>query len=470
MNKTPFRRTRVAGAIAGLACALGAGHAFGAAFALQETCGSGLGNAYAGGAAAAEDACTVWSNPAGMSRFSKNQVVGATEIITPSFKFQNGNSQPALNQPLGNNGGDAGSTVAVPNVYLVMPINNQWAFGVGFNVPFGLVTDYDSGWLGRYQATRSSIKTMNVSPVVSYKFNDAFSLGVGADWQHISASFGANVNYSAALLQAAGVAAQQGLIPPALVPVIGAATPGLDANSTVEGSDSAWSWNIGALWNLSPDTRIGAQYRGSMKYHITGTVSFTYPQLPSLPPALAPVVGLLAANVNNAIPNGGITSDIKLPDSANISFFTRLNPQWDLMADAQWVHWSTIENLTFTRTTGAQLASTPENFRDTWRLAAGTNYHLNDQWLLRGGFAWDQSPVRSQYRTPRLPDNDRYWLTIGAQYAFNKDFKLDGGFGYLWISNPDINQNAGSTAAYGLINGHYSANVNIFSVQLTYSF
>jgi len=126
MNKTPFRRTRVAGAIAGLACALGAGHAFGAAFALQETCGSGLGNAYAGGAAAAEDACTVWSNPAGMSRFSKNQVVGATEIITPSFKFQNGNSQPALNQPLGNNGGDAGSTVAVPNVYLVMPINNQW--------------------------------------------------------------------------------------------------------------------------------------------------------------------------------------------------------------------------------------------------------------------------------------------------------------------------------------------------------
>jgi len=457
--------------MAGLACSLRGGHAVGAAFGLQETCGGGLGNAYAGGAAAAEDACTVWSNPAGMSRFSKNQVVGATEIITPSFKFENGNSQKAFNQPvLGNNGGDAGTTQAVPNVYLVMPINNQWAFGVGFNVPFGLVTEYDSGWLGRYQATRSSIKTMNVSPVVSYKFNDAFSVGVGADWQHISASFGSNVNYSGALATAAQTAAAGGLIPPALVPVIIGATPGLDANTTVEGSDSAWSWNIGALWNVTPDTRIGAQYRGPMKYHIDGTVSFTYPTLPTLPPALAPVVGLLAANVNNVLANGGITSDIKLPDSANISFFTRLNPQWDLMADAQWVHWSTIKNLTFVRTTGSVLASTPENFDDSWRLSVGANYHLNDQWLFRGGFAWDQTPVNTTDRTPRLPDNDRYWLTIGAQYAVNKDLKIDGGFGYLWITNPDINQNNGSTAAYGLINGHYSANVSIFSVQLTYSF
>jgi len=168
--------------------------------------------------------------------------------------------------------------------------------------------------------------------------------------------------------------------------------------------------------------------------------------------------------------NGGITSDIKLPDSANISFFTRLNPQWDLMADAQWVHWSTIKNLTFVRTTGSVLASTPENFDDSWRLSVGANYHLNDQWLFRGGFAWDQTPVNTTDRTPRLPDNDRYWLTIGAQYAVNKDLKIDGGFGYLWITNPDINQNNGSTAAYGLINGHYSANVSIFSVQLTYSF
>ena len=470
MNRIPFRRSRVAGAMAGLICALGAGQAFGAAFALQETCGSGLGNSYAGGAASAEDACTVWSNPAGMSRFSKLQVVGAAEFVTPSFKFQNGSSLPAFNQPLGNNGGDAGSTNVVPNVYLVAPINKDWAIGVGVNAPFGLVTDYDSGWVGRYQATRTSVKTINVEPAVSYRFNDAFSIGVGADWQHVSASFGSNVNYSGLLLQAAGAAAQQGLIPPALIPVIGAATPGLDANATVDASDSAWSWNIGALWNLTPDTRIGAQYRGPIKYHTTGSVSFTYPQLPTLPPALAPVVGLLAANVNSALPNGGINSDIKLPDSANFSFFTRLNPQWDLMADVQWTHWATLQNLTFVRTTGAELQSTPENFDNSWRLSVGANYHLNDQWLFRGGFAWDQTPVSTQYRTPRLPDNDRYWLSIGAQYAFNKDIKVDGGFAYLWINSPDINQNAGSTASYGLINGNYNASVSIFSVQLTYSF
>src|SRR5664279_6503859 len=110
MNSNQFPRTRVATAIAGLVLALGAGQAFGAAFALQEQSVSGLGNAYAGGAAAAEDASTVLSNPAGMSKITSPQVVMGLNIITPNIKFSDSGSLHALNQPLGGTGGDAGST------------------------------------------------------------------------------------------------------------------------------------------------------------------------------------------------------------------------------------------------------------------------------------------------------------------------------------------------------------------------
>ncbi len=178
---TPFRRTRIATALAGFALALGAGHAAGAGFALQENSGSGLGNAFAGGAAAAEDASTIWANPAGMSRIGTMQAAAALHLITPSMKFNNVGSIAAAQQPLGGDGGDAGSLAAVPNMFGVFPINREWAFGLGVNAPFGLVTEYDNTWIGRFQAVKSEIKTININPALSWKPAPNFAIGAGAD-------------------------------------------------------------------------------------------------------------------------------------------------------------------------------------------------------------------------------------------------------------------------------------------------
>jgi long-chain fatty acid transport protein len=462
--------SRVATAIAGLALAFAGGSAYGAAFALQENSGSGLGNAFAGGAASAEDASTIWTNPAGMSKLPRLEGAIAVHVITPSFKFHDDGSVNAAFQPLGGTGGDAGSSTFVPNVFVNVPINPAWNFGIGINAPFGLKTEYDDGWLGRFQGLKSDIKTIDVNPSVSWKVTPTFAVGAGVNWQRVDAEFTQNVNYSAALAQAAGVAAAGGLIPPALIPTIVAATPGLQAKTKIEADDSAWGWNLGFLWDVTPDTRVGGQWRSSIRYHATGNVTFDYPALPALPPALGAVVGGLAANINGGpLNNGGITTDIKLPDIANLSIFSRLNPQWDVMADVQWTRWSTIKDLTFVRTTGVTLASTPENFDDAWRVAVGATYHTGP-WALRGGLAWDETPVNTTDRTVRLPDENRFWLTAGAQYKFNPNWKLDAGFAYIWINSGDINQNAGSTAANGLVKGHYDASVTIFSAQLTYTF
>ena len=196
-----------------------------------------------------------------------------------------------------------------------MPINSQWAVGIGINAPFGLRTEYDSNWLGRFQGVKSDIKTINVNPSVSWRVSNTVSVGVGIDWQRVDAELTSKVNYSAGLAQAAGQAAAGGLIPPALVPTIIGLTPGLESNARVKGDDSAWGWNIGVLWDVTPQTRVGASYRSSNKCNVAANVNFDNPSLPTLPPALAPVVGLLAAGVNNALTNGGMRPISSCPTS-----------------------------------------------------------------------------------------------------------------------------------------------------------
>lgn len=159
MTTKIFRRTRAATAVAGAVVALCAPQAFGTGFQLNENSGSSIGNANAAGAAFTDDASAMWWNPAALSLFPRIQGVAAIHVITPSIKFRNDASLPAANQPLGGDGGDAGGNNFVPNMYIAVPINAQWSFGLGVNAPFGLTTEYDDGWLGRYQALKSQIQT-----------------------------------------------------------------------------------------------------------------------------------------------------------------------------------------------------------------------------------------------------------------------------------------------------------------------
>ncbi|GIK88407.1 MAG: OmpP1/FadL family transporter [Burkholderiales bacterium] len=471
---TPFRHKPLALALSGIAAALVSMHAQGAAFALQENSASGLGNAYAGGAASAEDASTVWFNPAGMTRLKQREAVLALHLIKPSTEFNDGGSLPAFNQPLGGGGGDAGGLEFVPNTYIVVPINNQFTFGVGLNAPFGLTTEYDDGWAGRYLALKSAVKTINVQPSIAWQATPQLSLGLGVNFQWVDAKLSSNVNYSAALAQAAQTAAAGGQIPANLVPTIIAATPGLDSKVTVKGDDTAWGWNVGMIYEPQPGTRFGAHYRSEIQYGVGGDVDFDNPALPTLPPALAPVVGALATAVNAQLYDGSVRSDIDLPAIANVSFFHRLTPQWDVMGDVQWTGWSSLPELRFVRTSGpaadSTLSVTPYNWDDTWRFSVGANYHMDSRWTFKGGLAWDESPIPEEFRTPRLPDENRLWLSGGAQFRYAPNMVFDVGLTYIFIDDPAMNDNAGSTTRNGLLRGSYDANVWILSAGLTYRF
>ena len=269
----PLACSRTAVAVLGL-CALSA---WSAGFAVQETSASGLGNAYAGGAAIADEASTLWSNVAGMSRLGSRQVVGALNVVIPSMRFSNNASQPAALQLLGGDGGSAADTSWIPNFYLVWPLDPQRTLGIGVNAPFGRISDYDNGWIGRFQGLKTDVKSINVNPAVSWKPVENLAFGLGLNYQKLDATFTSNSNYAGAYM----VAAQgSGLFTPTELGQLAQATAGLQTNPHLEASDHGWGWNLGVLFDLTPKQRIGAQYRSAISYTATGNVDFANPALP----------------------------------------------------------------------------------------------------------------------------------------------------------------------------------------------
>lgn len=463
-----MHKTFIKLAIPGLISTLFAGSAAASGFQLLEQNASGIGNAFAGSAAVAEDASTVFFNPAGMAYLApgKRHVVAGLDLIQPKAKFSNRASTPALFQSnaTASDGGNAGDLAYVPHGYFVLPINQQISFGLGIGAPFGLKTEYDDHWKGRFHAIKSDVKTININPSLSFKVNDQLALGIGINWQQLKGDFSSAVNYGALI---GNLATQPGLGSlAALVPTAGYGF------STISGDDTAWGYNLGALWQVTPATRLGLSYRSEMKYHVTGTAQFT--SNANLNAALAGIAGVAGPATANAIAGqlptrgGDVYLDIKLPDTWILSAQHRLNDRWELLGDLSWTGWSKIQNLDFHYANDNSLLSgTPENWKDTLRVALGANYQLDNQWKLRGGLAWDEAPVPDSTRTPRLPDSDRTWLSFGAQYRLNADSNLDVGYSHLFVKKSSIDA---TSLTSGTLVGEYKNSVDILGVQYSTRF
>lgn len=464
MKHGGFCRIGISVAVAG-ALSAGVSQAHASAFALQEQNASGLGTAYAGASASAEDVSTIYFNPAGMSLLpgGKQFAVGV-DLIEPSTKFSNNGSLPSGSgipigsavRPLGGNGGNAGSLAPVPHFYFAMDGGRDWKFGVGMGAPFGLKTEYSSDWTGRFQGIKSSIETININPSVSYRANDKVSLGFGLNYQTIEAELTQAVNYVAGafggVLRATGSAATAGAVAGAIPAAIA------EGSLKVEGSDSAWGYNFGAMFALSPMTRLGVAYRSAVKYQITGTADFS-----GVPPGLP-------AAVAAGLSGGNVSVDIKMPDTFSLALSHQPDQKWTVLGDLTWTGWAKIKELKIVREGGSTLGVTPENFRNTLRVGVGAIYRYNDRWSTKAGLAYDQTPVNDVDRTPRLPDQDRTWLAIGAQYRPSKNTTIDISYAHLFVKGSPINQDAGNVAGYGRLTGNYDNSVDILGVQFGYRF
>jgi long-chain fatty acid transport protein len=414
---------KIAGASLAWTLAAVVGQAHGAAFQLMEQNASGLGNAYSGQAAAAEDASTVWFNPAGMVRLPGRQVVGALNLIRPSAKFtDDGSTLPTgFPGPRGGDGGEAGGWNAVPNAYLSWELRpgTMWA-GLGINAPFGLKTEWDSAWVGRFQAVKSEVRSVNVNPALAWRVGDRLALGVGLN----------AMRFDAELSNAARLG------------------PATERMATVKGDDWAYGWNAGVLWDLTPAMRAALTYRSSISVKLEGDATF------DRAPAL----------------NAPVRSDIKLPDTLSLALSHQLTSRLQVLADWTRTGWDGIQDLVISNAnTGATLSTTALAFRDSWRVGVGANYQVNSAWKIRAGFAYDKSPVQDSHRTPRLPDDDRRWVALGAQYTASSRLAFDVGYAHLFVSDTPSNL-TDNPVSRGTLIGSYRSNVNILAAQVRYSF
>jgi long-chain fatty acid transport protein len=424
-------------------------HAFGGGFALGEMSAGSLGNAHAGGAAAAEDASTIFYNPAGLMRFSGRQLSVAASAIRPSAEFSNNGSRSAVGTPSsGGNGGDAGDWAGVPAMFFATDLAPNLRFGVGVQAPFGLKTEYDSGWVGRYQALRSELKTININPTVAWRLNPQWSLGAGISAQYADVTISRAIDFGTICIGSLGAAncAPSGYLPQAR-----------DGSVKVNGNDWAYGFNLGALYEATPGTRLGIAYRSKIDHRLKGDARYTLPAGLPAPLAASPTFTDTSAS-----------ADLNLPDSVSLSGYHELDRRWAIMSDVTWTHWSRFKELRVNFANGAASSVTPENWQNTLRVAFAANYRLDDKWLLRSGVAWDQSPVKGEFRTPRIPDEDRTWLSFGARYSLSAGSAVDVGYAHLFVKDASINK--AEPPVGGTLIGSYKNDVNILSVQYTTAF
>ncbi|MFN4021265.1 MAG: OmpP1/FadL family transporter [Hydrogenophilus thermoluteolus] len=456
MKRNTFRLTTLASAlfVAGLSSA----HAGG--FQLLEQNASGIANAYAGSAAVADNASTIFFNPAGVTQLSGAKEVSlGLAVVKPSFKFANQGSLAAV-PPLtpvpvpltGSNGADAGDWAAIPNGYYAQRINDRLSVGVGFGAPFGLKTEYTDDWVGRFQSTLFDIKTMNVNPSVAYRVNDKVSVGAGVSIQKMEATYDRFASLFA---------------PASLVPLLGGTQAAANAamqntKLRLKADDVSLGWNVGVLFQPTAATRVGLSYRSKVKHTLTGTLTASG--------------GAAAVLSNPAIGAAGVNAkvDVDLPDTFIVSFTHQLNPRWEVLADLSWTGWSSLDVLPIYRTSGVQAGTTADvldaHFRDTWRVALGANYHYNDAWTFKFGIAHDESPVKNaDTRLVSLPDNNRIWLSFGAQWRPDRATRVDFGLAHLFINDTRISHNQ-ITKGKGWVIGEYTGNIWLAGVQYSRSY
>lgn len=423
------------------------GHAAG--FAVLEQSVRGLGNAYSGGTAGGEDISTLFYNPAGLSEYTGTEVISGAHFALPEVRFKADESSDSFNRPLtGNDGMNAGNNVLIPNLYLATDLIGPLRFGLGITVPFGLGAQYDKDWQGRYEATDSQLKTIDINPAISYAVNDMVSLGFGISAQYVDVKLSNAIDFGTLCIGQLGIAACSGL---------GLSPQSADGNVEIEANGWSWGYNAGILLKPVPGVRLGIAYRSRVNYQLKGKARFQVPASAQL------------LTATNAFRNTGTASESDMPASLSIGAIYESKQKWAMLLNFTWTEWSRLDKLTTHFDNPAQPDSTLGlDFKNTLRASIGFNYHLNPAWTLRSGFAYDESPVpNAKARTFRVPDSDRYWLTVGVSYRRNPNLNFNLAYAHVFMKDGLIEREDpfGHT-----IRGRFESQIDIISAEFQWAF
>lgn len=462
-------------------------------FQINEASASGMGTAYAGGAAAAEDASTLFYNPAGIALLDHGELQLGGSYIGFNANFHNEGSRyrlpgtPIDGLPIsGGDGGNPGVGHFIGNAYLVQPVFRSAQYGdltvgLGFSTPFALETDYSPGWVGRYFSLRSKLLSFDIQPTIAYRLWDRLSLGASLDIQYASARLtqaidfgliGANIlNTSFFPLVPAPL---RGAIERAYA-ASGFVPQGRDGVSEVHGDDWQVGFTVGAIFEylkrdhqgFFQDGRVGFSYRYGISHTIKGSAQFR--DVPAIAAAGLPAAlqfPLPTALQNTFFNQSATANGLDFPDILHFSIYQRFAQKFAIMGDVNWTRWSSLKTITINFDSGI----TPSNslnidYKDTVRLAIGFEWYATKQFTFRLGFAYDETPIRNAgTRTPRIPDADRYFVGVGARYSPTDWLDFDLAYSHLFVD--DSRSDLLDTQGHNL-RGSWDGSVDIVSASVS---
>jgi long-chain fatty acid transport protein len=393
MNRTKLYLAMSAGISALL---VSQAHASG--FQLVEHSASGLGRAFAGEAAIADNASVIARNPAAMSRFETAAVSGALSYVDANVEIS-GDSNSALDQD------DIVPNAFVPAAYYIQPINDRWAVGFGIYSNFGLSTEFDDDYYAGEMGGTTELSTLNFNPSLSLKVNDTLSLGAG-----VSAVYGEAklVRNYGAILSSVYMADRDSV------------------SAGLEGTSWGYGWNAGALIELNSANRFGIRYQSKVDIDFEGTFTSDLT-----------AYSALDGETGNLVLN--------LPDIFEFSGYHELSDSFAIHYSAMWTGWSYFEELSAT-VGSTEVLQKDENFNDAWRYSIGATYDATPSLVLRVGFGYDEAASTTD-QSISIPDSDRWVYSAGMTYQFSESLSVD--LGAMLIDGEEVSfTESNSTGAY----------------------
>jgi|TARA_R110002020_G_scaffold474530_1_gene706194 long-chain fatty acid transport protein len=410
MTKSITLRTALA-----LAVAAASTQALANGVAINEQSASSMGTGFAGRSSSAQDASTVFGNPAGMSKLDRAQVSGGFAAIHAKTDISNASSSAP-----GTNDGDMVPFAAIPFGYYVRPLNEDWHFGLGIYVPFGVISDYESSFQGRYHGLESEVQVVTLQPTLSYKVNDRVSIG-----------FGPTINRIEGTLTSAVFTGT-----------------GSDGNVDIQGDDIGYGFNAGVLVDLSDSVALGVTYHSKVDYTLEGRT-----RVSGFP---IPVNGRYDAEL-----------EVSTPESVDVSLTYAHDDFWTFYAGTTWTRWSQFDQLVI-ENQGFSTVEEELNWSDTWAFAFGAAYQITPKVVLRTGLAFDRSPTNDADRTVRIPVGNRKILSLGAGWDATDDLTLDVAYAYLREDRASVSyEDSPTSPGYS---ADYRNSAHGLSAQVTYRY
>ena len=452
-----IRLTQMSALALGIAGVLALGSAHATGFQLRENSVKNLGRANAGTAVANDDASVVVNNPAAMVNLTKSTFqIDATDIDLDA-DFTGGGFADAgtpLQNPLsGGNGGDPGSPKVVPAVAFVMPVADNFRLGASVSAPFGLKTEYDADWVGRYNAINSDVKVIDLTVSAAWAITPQFSVGLGAVYQRTDVTLSNAIDFGSALCAGSGNPLN------CLNPAFPFHPQGADGVVEVKGDANDWGWIAGAQWRVSDNFVLGYSHHSKIGQTLRGNADFTLP---------ASVAAFFSASQITAYNDGAIYAPLTTPSIDTLSAEWTVSPSVRLYADVQRTGWHSLEQVAIYREGGAPLGpAEPFHWDDTTYVGVGGEWDISPEFTLRAGIAHDQTPTNDQTRDARLPDNDRQLYSIGATWHASDAFSIDMAYQRINIDDPTVNI---ITSSGSSLTGTYSGHADLWGVSMQYRF